>query len=113
MSQCLYQCSFEMKSSVNNLLLTNATGHSAVALSYVTTALTNLFEQALLIPRWVNIFVFEMLSGQADMAFNFALVCTFFYAVIACLNCNCVLADPPFQKFQNCINNLNSLKNQL
>ena len=34
-----------------------------------------------------------MLSGQADVTFNFTVVCTFFYAVNACLNRNHILTD--------------------
>ena len=40
-----------------------------------------------------------MLCKQADMSYNFPLVCAFFCAVIACLNRNFVLADPSNQKF--------------
>ena len=44
-----------------------------------------------------------MLSGESDTAFNFnlTLVCSFFYAVIACVNRDCILTDPPIQKFLN------------
>ena len=50
-------------------------------------------------PYWVKYKFLKILAGQTDMAFNLTLVCTFFYAVIACLNRNCILADPLLKNF--------------
>ena len=53
-------------------------------------------------PQLGEIYLFLIvLSGQDDTASNFTIVCTFFYAVIDCLNRDCVLADSPIQKFLN------------
>ena len=47
----------------------------------------------------IHVYLFLKCYLQADMAFNFTLVCTSFYAVIASLNRDCILADPPIQNF--------------